>query len=156
MELRPVTGDEAATVAGWCTSPVEASMWCGHVGASVPVEKIVGWAAEDGVRQFGLHDGQGLVAYGELWLDEDEAEVELARLIVDAARRGRGVGRTLVAELVSRARSHHPDVFMRVHPDNAAALRCYAGAGFVRVASELEQEWNRPQPVAYVWLRHAD
>jgi ribosomal-protein-alanine N-acetyltransferase len=164
MHLRPFAGDEAdpggtlaraETVAAWCTSPDEAGMWCGYRGGLVPAEKIIGWAAEDGVRQFGLDDGGQLVAYGELWLDDDEREVELARLIVDPTRRGRGLGRTLVAELATLARRHYPDVFMRVHPANAAALHCYAGAGFVRVPAELETQWNERQPVAYVWLRDA-
>jgi hypothetical protein len=30
------------------------------------------------VRAFGLHDGECLVAYGELGVDDDEAEVERA------------------------------------------------------------------------------
>ena len=39
-----------------------------------------------------------------------------------------------------------------MHPDNAAALRCYTAAGFVRVPSDVEDEWNERQPVRYVWL----
>ena len=91
-----------------------------------------------------------LIGYGELWVDHDGGEVELARLIIDPRRRGRGAGRDLVAELVARA--EYPEVFLRVHPDNPVALRCYTGAGFVRVDAVLEAEWNAPQPVAYVWL----
>jgi ribosomal protein S18 acetylase RimI-like enzyme len=156
MRLRPFAPAEAATVSAWCASADEAVMWCGHTGGvPVPAEKIIGWANEDGVRQFGLDDDRGMAAYGELWLDDDEREVELARLIVDPARRGRGVGRALVGELTALARRHYPDIFMRVHPDNATALRCYVGAGFVRVAAEVADDWNRPQPVAYVWLRHS-
>jgi ribosomal protein S18 acetylase RimI-like enzyme len=156
MRLRPFAGDEATTVAAWCTSPGEAVMWCGYTGGLVPAEKIVGWAAEDGVRQHGLDDEGQLVAYGELWLDDDEREVELARLIVDPSRRGRGIGRALVTELAALAKHHYPDVFLRVHPDNAAALRCYAAAGFVRVSAEVEAQWNERQPVQFVWLRHAE
>ena len=100
-----------------------------------------------------LQRGQ-LVAYGETWVDHDEGEVELARLIVDPARRGQGIGRILVGELVVQAVAHYAHVFMRVHPDNATALRCYAGAKFVRVAAEQEAEWNAPQPVPYVWLTY--
>ncbi|MFF7209210.1 hypothetical protein ACFZAU_01575 [Streptomyces sp. NPDC008238] len=47
------------------------------------------------------------------------------------------------------------EVFLRVHPDDAAALRCHLGAGFAPVTPELAAEWNVPQPVAYVRLRHA-
>jgi ribosomal protein S18 acetylase RimI-like enzyme/SAM-dependent methyltransferase len=153
VELRPFVVELAGTVASWAGSPSEAAMWCGHSGGLVPAEKVAGWSGEDGVRAFGLYAEEELVAYGELWVDDDE--VELARLIVDPARRGKGVGRVLVKELTEQARKIHADVFMRVHPDNAAALRCYAAARFTRVAPELEAEWNAPQPVQYVWLAHA-
>jgi len=154
VQLRPFTADLAATVASWAVSTAEAVMWCGHPDGPVPVGKVIGWAAEDGVRAFGLHAEDRLVAYGELWLDDDEAEVELARLIVAPDRRGQGIGRILVAELIAHLPAGYADVFMRVHPDNEAALRCYAAAGFIRVGAELEAQWNAPQPVRYVWLSY--
>ena len=49
----------------------------------------------------------------------------------------------------------YANVFMRVHPDNDRALRCYRGAGFLPVDAHLAAEWNAVQPVGYVWLRHA-
>ena len=58
----------------------------------------------------------------------------------------------VAAQLLRRAREHHPQTFLRVHPDNAPALRCYAAAGFAPVDPALQAEWNAPQPVAYVWL----
>jgi ribosomal protein S18 acetylase RimI-like enzyme len=127
-------------------------MWCGHDGGLVPAEKVAAWAAEAGVYSFGLYEEAELIAYGELWVDHDEAEVELARLIVDPARRGRGVGRLLVAQLSMVARAMYPNVFLRVHPANAAALRCYGAAGFERATAQQEAQWNAEQPVPYVWL----
>jgi hypothetical protein len=44
---------------------------------------------------------------------------------------------------------------MRVHPDNAQALRCYQGAGFELVDTALAGAWNAGQPFDYVWLRAA-
>jgi GNAT superfamily N-acetyltransferase len=106
------------------------------------------------VEAYGLVQDGALVAYGELWVDDEEPEVELPRLVVAPSRRGTGVGRRLVAGLVERARGHHPEVFMRVHPDNAVALRSYAGAGFRPVPADRAAEWNRGQPTEYVWIRH--
>jgi hypothetical protein len=55
-------------------------MWCGHPAAPVPAGQISAWAREDGVQPFGLYRDGRLVAYGKLWIDDDEAEAELARL----------------------------------------------------------------------------
>ena len=121
----------------------------------MPAGQINAWAREDGVQPFGLYRDGRLVAYGELWIDDDEAEVELARLIVDPAERGRGLGRRLATGLSGLARSRYPRVFLRVHPDNAAARRCYAAAGFEPVAPEQAAAWNAGQPVDYIWLSPA-
>lgn len=91
-----------------------------------------------------------------MWCDPEEGEAELARIIVAPGVRGRGVGRRLVRGLAELAlRVGYTEIFLRVHPGNAAALRCYRGAGFLPVDPALAAEWNTPQPVAYVWLRHA-
>ncbi|HKD97062.1 MAG TPA: GNAT family N-acetyltransferase [Micromonosporaceae bacterium] len=153
MELEPFDLPDAATVAGWSGSADESLMWCSR--AEVTAEVVAGWSAEDGVVAYAMVDGGQLVAYGELWVDPDESEVELARLIVAPERRGRGDGRALVRALAGEAVRRYPAVFMRVHPDNARALRCYAGAGFTPVSAAEADEWNRAQPVAFVWLRLA-
>ena len=44
------------------------------------------------------------------------------------------------------------DVWLRVVPDNAAALRAYVAAGFVPAAADAERAFNVGQPVAYRWL----
>ena len=97
LRLRPFPADLAGVVSGWATSGQDVLMWCGAAVAPVPTSRIRAWAGEDGTEPFGLFRGQRLVAYGELWVDDEEGEVELARLIVDPAERGRGVGRRLAA-----------------------------------------------------------
>ncbi|MGN9776218.1 GNAT family N-acetyltransferase [Micromonospora sp. H33] len=154
MELTAFESSHAARVAGWARSAEEARRWCSR--NEVTPDVVSGWsAASDVVAYVAVKDDEP-VAYGELWLDDDEAEVELARLIVAPRHRGRGLGRELVGRLTAAALGHHPAVFMRVHPENQPALRCYAGAGFVPVPAEQAADWNAGQPVPYVWLRHAD
>ena len=150
--LDPFPADSAAVVSGWSTTDEEVLMWCSHPAAPVPAEQIRAWAHEEGVQPFGLYRDDRLVGYGELWVDDDEAEVELARIIVDPAERGHGLGRHLVTSLAGLARSRHPRVFVRVHPRNIAARRCYAAAGFGAVEPHVAAEWNAVQPIDYVWL----
>jgi len=50
------------------------------------------------------------------------------------------------------ARSRHPRVFLRVHPGNIAAQRCYAAAGFAPVEPHQAAAWNTGQPIGYLWL----
>ncbi len=152
MRLRPFPADSASVVSGWATTDEEVLMWCSHPAAPVPTDQINAWAQEDGVQPFGLYRDDRLVGYGELWVDDDEAEVELARLIVDPAERGQGLGRHMVTGLADLARSRYPRVFVRVHPDNIAAQRCYAAAGFDPVEPHQAAEWNACQPIDYIWL----
>ena len=112
------------------------------------------WHAEPGVRPFLLTIAGETVGYGEIWEDPDEDEAELARLIVDPARRGRGVGRLLATLLLAEARRlGWSTVWLRVAPDNAPALRAYTSGGFVRASREEEACFNIGQPAAYVWMR---
>jgi ribosomal protein S18 acetylase RimI-like enzyme len=152
LRVRPFPAGLAGLVSGWASTADEVLMWCGHPVAPVPAGQIVAWADEDGVQPFGLYRGERLAGYGELWVDDDAAEVELARLIVDPRERGQGLGRSLVTELARRARARHPLVFLRVHPANQAAQRCYSAAGFALAGPEQTAEWNTGQPVAYRWF----
>ena len=94
------------------------------------------------------------VGYGEIWEHPDADEAELARLIVDPARRGRGLGRLLATLLLAEARRlGWADVWLRVVPDNEPALRAYAAAGFRRATPAEELAFNAGQPADYVWMR---
>jgi ribosomal protein S18 acetylase RimI-like enzyme len=144
----------AATVASWPTSADESLHWCGRSEFPVLAEVIAAWSIPDDVRTFLLVDGAEPIGYGELWLDDDENEVELARLIVAPDRRCQGVGRHLVAELTDTARLQPCAglIFLRVHPDNSRAAKVYLAAGFQPLDDVTAAEWNAQQPVPYQWL----
>ncbi|MCX5233403.1 GNAT family N-acetyltransferase [Streptomyces sp. NBC_00233] len=117
-------------------------------------QTITDWQRDDDVQAHVLAEDERVVGYGELWFDAEENEVELARIIVAPDNRGKGLGRILVRRLLAQAvGAGYSDVFMRVHPDNEAALRCYRGAGFMPVEAGLAESWNAAQPVKYVWLQ---
>lgn len=151
--LQPFDPADAAVVAAWAESAEEAWSWCSSTSAPVPAETVAGWGRAEGVLPHVLREGERLVAYGELWVDDEEREVELARLIVEPERRGRGVGRRLVSLLAARAGRIHARVVLRVHAENEIAMRCYAAAGFRRATPVEEERWNRNQPLPYVWMR---
>lgn len=94
------------------------------------------------------------IGYGELWVDSTEQEVELAHVIVAQEQRGKGYGVALVRLLLDAARqTPFRDVFLRVVPDNRAAIGCYLRAGFAPVEDEAQAAFNQGQPLAYLWMR---
>ncbi|WP_432479014.1 GNAT family N-acetyltransferase [Nocardioides sp. GXQ0305] len=156
MRLEPFPAAQAALVSGWAPTPGEVRSWCARSEAPVPPEVVASWGEADDVEAFLLVDDHGVpLGYGELWLDDDEGEVELARLLVDPARRGEGVGRRLTRLLAEQARDAHPDlptVCLRVLPDNVAGHRAYEAAGLAFVDPDTEAAWNAGQPTAYRWM----
>ena len=117
-----------------------------------------GWSQADDVEAYLFADADGGPpdAYGELWLDDEEGEVELARLLVAPERRGRGVGPGARRAPSSSARGRPipelPDVILRVRPENEQAIRAYAAAGFVAVPADEQATWNEGQRFAYHWM----
>src|SRR3954447_13199933 len=153
MPLEPFDPARAALVAGWAVGDEVVRAWCAVEGDAVPSDVVASWSHADDVEAFLFAEaGDEPIAYGELWLDDEEGEVELARLLVAPDRRGRGVGRALVLSLAEHARRTHPelsDVILRVRPENEQAIRAYAAAGFVAVAADEQSVWNQGQRFAY-------
>jgi [ribosomal protein S18]-alanine N-acetyltransferase len=153
--LEPFDRADAATVLSWARTPEEREAWAAL--AEAPDEGIFDrWHADEDVHAFGFVVDGRLAGYGEIWEDPEEREAELARLIVDPAIRGRGVGRAMVRLLAARARERgYDDVWVRVLPSNEPAIKAYVAAGFVRTTPEEEARFNEGQPRAYLWMRLA-
>ena len=156
MSLDPFDPVRAPLVASWAVGDEVVRAWCAVDGDGVPADVVAGWSQADDVEAFVFaEDGADPVAYGELWLDDEEAEVELARLLVAPERRGQGVGRALVRALVDQARTTHPelpDVILRVRPENTQAIRSYLAAGFVDLPADEQATWNQGQRFDYHWM----
>jgi ribosomal protein S18 acetylase RimI-like enzyme len=154
--LRGFRESDAPEVARWPSSLDEVRRWAGSdPGWPVDVSVFGRWHADLDVRPYIICDGEEPIGYGEVWVDEPEQEVELARIIVSPDQRGRGVGRRLVGLLLDRAAlAGLPDAFVRVVPENGAAIGCYRAAGFSPVSEPEREEFNRGQPVDYVWMHY--
>jgi ribosomal protein S18 acetylase RimI-like enzyme len=154
LELVRYDGSCADAVVGWCAGSPFSSEWVPPARTD-PDAVLAGWLEDPDISGFLLLRSGEPVAYGELWLEPDDAEAELAHLVVDPARRRQGLGRALAVALVDRARAEgQTNIFLRVHPDNDVAVACYASAGFVRCSPEEEAEFNAGQPATYRWMRH--
>jgi ribosomal protein S18 acetylase RimI-like enzyme len=154
QRLVPYDGSAAALVVDWCAASPCSREWV-PAGATDPDAVLAGWHADPDITGHLLLRDGAPVAYGELWIEADEDEAELAHLVVDPARRRQGLGRNLAVELVTSARALGlAQVFLRVHPDNDVAIACYTSVGFVPVSVEEETAFNAGQPATYRWMRH--
>ncbi len=155
MSLRAFAAGDAERIAGWAQSPAELEAWCARSDWPLTADVFAGWHARSDVYPHVLADDGQAVAYGEVWHDAEEDEAELARIIVDPARRNEGLGRRLIVLLTGEARqAGFEAVWLRVLPSNAAAQAAYRAAGFTRADAALEAEFNRGQKREYAWMSH--
>jgi ribosomal protein S18 acetylase RimI-like enzyme len=153
LTLVPYDGSCAGLVVDWCADSPFSSAWV-PPGAAGADGVLTGWLDDPDITGHLLLRDGAPVAYGELWVEEDEDEAELAHLVVDPAQRRQGLGRALAVRLVSLARDQGlQHVFIRVRPDNATAIGCYTTVGFVAVSAAEAAEFNAGQPAAYHWMR---
>lgn len=157
LQLRRYLPQAAPSIVTWPQTIDEARWWVGpQTTWPVPRAAVQRWHADPDVHPYILSLGTTLLGYGELWVDPDEQEVELARLIVAPEHRGQGFGRALVLLLLEEARrTEYSRVFLRVVPENHAAIACYRRAGFTPVSQEDQQAFNQGQPVDYFWMYQA-
>lgn len=153
LELVPFEREQAALVSSWAPTADEVRRWVSRDTVPVPPEAVVGWADEEDSLTYVARVDDELVGFGQVWLEDDEDDAEVARVLVAPDHRGQGVGRALVLALADVAQRYKPSVALRVAPDNAQAIRAYAAAGFARVTADEEREYNQGQPVEYVWMR---
>ena len=100
VELRGFSDEYAVLVAGWAVDAKEVALLSGRVEYPFPEELKASWRKVDpDIHSYLLFDGDQPVGYGEVWLDDEEDEVELARIIVDPKVRGRGIGPGVGARL---------------------------------------------------------
>jgi ribosomal protein S18 acetylase RimI-like enzyme len=77
-----------------------------------------------------LKDSDALLAFGQFY--ERHERINLARLVVNPARRGEGLCGRLVQSLMTESREYIDcaEYSLFVYRDNTPARRCYEAAGF--------------------------
>ena len=139
-------------VLGWVQDPPDLYNWCLSQAYPPPADVFAAWHADPEILPFVLEESRR-VAYGELWLEPAEDLVELARLLVDPAMRGQGLGQLLVSSLLAQAKQlGFAQALLRVLPENARALNCYQRAGFAGLAPARQAELNQGERVEFLWM----
>lgn len=137
---------DAGLIGQWLKDPNDCRMAIGY--APLRDRDFHDWIMADDQLCWILDGPKGPVGYGEIWVDSEARDLELAHLMVSPKHRNRGWGRLLTQLLFDKGRQYgFPSVFMRTYPENASALKCYVSVGFTRVSdmtADMGLEW--------VWL----
>jgi ribosomal-protein-alanine N-acetyltransferase len=99
-------------------------------------ERIFASELAAGYRYFGAYDSDGtLIGYAGLGVfgRRHDHETSVHTIGVDPAWQRRGVGRTLLRELLAIADEIAAPVFLEVRTDNDVAIRMYEAHGFTRL-----------------------
>ncbi|MDX8344930.1 GNAT family N-acetyltransferase [Rossellomorea sp. YZS02] len=147
MNIRKVTQEDEPVLKEWLNHPEDCMLVTGRQTYSP--DMFHSWyEAHD---QFGyiFEDDSKAVAYGEIWVDAEEEDLELAHLVVAPSLRNKGIGKRLIQELLELCKDYPYEwVYMRIKPGNLQAIQCYKGAEFVEDPS-LRLSFNS----RWVWMR---
>ena len=150
--LRKIHESDLKEMARWDLSDADLRYWAGLSSGKENLSlKIASWLQESYVIAFAYESNGMLVGYGELW--KDDHEIEIARLLINPKFRRHGFGRDLTKALLEEAKQMNQNIYLRVHPENFAALSLYSQSGF-KLEDEIQQRvFNSNQPVQYTWMR---
>lgn len=143
ISIRPYQLSDAAVITSWLKSEYLMRQWCADRYEHYPVtpedmnryyERYI-----DGQRSIALTmvDGSDIVGYITLRIPADDpTEQRLGFVIVDDAKRGRGLGKALVSMAIKHAFETlgATKVPLGVFENNPSAIHCYEAAGFHRVS----------------------
>jgi DNA-binding MarR family transcriptional regulator/GNAT superfamily N-acetyltransferase len=99
-----------------------------------------------GREQCWIAEAEGAMAGSVMLTDEGEGLGRLRLMYVEPFARGRGIGDALVATCVAFARdAGYAAVTLWTHAVLTSARRIYAGHGFEIVATEMHEEFGKPE-----------
>lgn len=136
LALRPFGEEDAETVAAWVKDEQTYYRWCAGMIGCWPVTAEAlrnGLAKYPDNRAMMMTEGGCPAGFFCLYYkDEARTAVRLCYVLLDAEKRGRGLGRRMMA-LAARYAFEEMDakrLNLGVFENNPAALRCYEAVGF--------------------------
>lgn len=164
LSLRLFEPPDATTVLGWVRSVDELILVSPETRPPLTARKIVAWGGQ-GRRQFMIEvtapprhaDAPPTTAlaplgYAELNdMPQQPGIVWIGHLVLDPARRGRGLGTRAVRQLLEHAFNdcEAREVVLVVLPHNQPAIRAYRAAGLTHQGEEWKRQphWQQPYRV---------
>lgn len=157
LRLRPYKTSDAERVVSWITDERMFYQWSADRFDHYPLTAAdldayyAGFADADWFYPMSAFDEQGLCGHLIMrFTDDEKRTLRLGFIVVDDARRGRGLGRAIVARALAMAFCVlGADVVSLVaFENNPAAYRCYLASGMRDVTTDdperyeiLGQEW---------------
>ena len=133
MRLRAAAVSDLSTVLSWISTERESRIWAGPK-VRYPTAPVSAWsdmeASENNAYTL-VNPEYVIIGFGQI-LRRDDNVLHLARLIVDPALRGQGVGRNLCIALMEMGASKHQVEYftLNVYESNKAAVHLYQSLGF--------------------------
>jgi GNAT superfamily N-acetyltransferase len=153
LTLTPFDPDLAAQVLSWLTSFQESVLWCGRRQFPLAPEDLLAWHSDPDVHPYLLLQDGTPIAYGEVHVQVQEAE--LMRLVVAPSARGQGHAGTLINQLLATLKPGEVDaVLARITPHHQAMRHGLAKQGFRRLDPTREADLNQWEAAPFEWYGH--
>ena len=143
LTLRMPQPDDYVAIAAWVPDAKACIRWAGPLVpfpvAAAELRHLL--TVPNGESYCLVAPGSSPFGFGQHFVVE-QGSVHLGRIIVCPTARGKGIGRELCRQLMSRAlkATAAGAITLRVYRDNPAALHLYSSLGFIPVESRSTEE----------------
>ncbi|MCH4295039.1 GNAT family N-acetyltransferase [Shewanella sp. 3B26] len=152
--LTAPTASDYLELASWIADAEQARRWAGpNLPYPFTADSLEALLALPGINvsSFCLVDARGMCGFGQFWQPLPAAvsasaaienSVHLGRIIISPHQRGRGLGRALIEQLITKAIevTAASAITLRVYRSNLAAATLYSQLGFVAVDALSNEE----------------
>jgi ribosomal protein S18 acetylase RimI-like enzyme len=132
MDFRPATKTDLQIVMTWIPDAKSCLVWAGpKVRFPLELRQLYEDIGFENTLTYSLCENQELLALGQIRMFKNNRG-HLARIVVNPAVRGKGIGRIFVEKLISEAkRLNCQTISLRVTKGNSGAISLYQKLGFI-------------------------